>query len=46
MLTDRGWNAVQAAFDTIIEIETELEARLGRKGVVNLRKALADIAEL
>jgi DNA-binding MarR family transcriptional regulator len=46
MLTDRGWDAVQAAFDTIIEIETELEARLGRKGLVNLRKALADIAEL
>jgi DNA-binding MarR family transcriptional regulator len=45
VLTDLGYEAVQAAFDTIIGIEAELEALLGRSGLVRLRRALRRIVE-
>jgi DNA-binding MarR family transcriptional regulator len=45
-LTDLGYEAVQAANDTIIRIEAELEAALGRRGVVALRKALGQIPDI
>ena len=46
MLTPAGENALQDAFDTIIELETELERLLGRDGLLRLRRALRRIAEL
>src|SRR5262245_29384709 len=46
MLTELGYEAVQAAYDTIIRIEAELEAALGPRGVVALHRALAKIAEI
>ena len=46
VLTDLGYDALQAAFDTIIGIEAELEALLGRNGLLRLRSALRRIAEL
>jgi DNA-binding MarR family transcriptional regulator len=45
VLTDRGYEAVQAAFDTIMGIEAELEALLGRNGLLRLRRALHRIVE-
>ena len=45
VLTDLGNVALQDAFDTIIGIEAELEALLGRTGLLRLRKALHAIAE-
>jgi DNA-binding MarR family transcriptional regulator len=45
-LTDLGYDALQAAFDTIIGIERDLEALLGRTGLVRLRTALRRIAEV
>jgi len=44
VLTDRGYEALQAAFDVIIGIEEELEAELGRSGLVRFRRALRRIA--
>ena len=46
VLTDLGYDALQAAFDTIIGIEADLEALLGRNGLLRLRTALQRIAEL
>jgi hypothetical protein len=46
VLTDRGYDAVQAAFDTIIEIEAQLEEALGLDGLLQLRTALRKIAEI
>ena len=40
VLTDQGREAVQAAFDTIAEIEQRLEAVLGRASLVKLRATL------
>ena len=45
VITDQGNIALQAAFDTIIAIEGDLEALLGRTGLLRLRKALHKIAE-
>ena len=45
-LTDLGFDALQAAFDTIIGIETSLGSLLGRDGLLQLREALRLIAEL
>jgi DNA-binding MarR family transcriptional regulator len=44
-LTDRGYDALQAGFDTIIAIEADLEVLLGRPGLARLRTALRRIAE-
>jgi len=46
VLTDLGFEALQAAFDTIIRIETALELELGRAGLLQLRDALRLIAGL
>ncbi|MGR6964390.1 MarR family winged helix-turn-helix transcriptional regulator [Geodermatophilus sp. URMC 61] len=46
VLTDLGCDALQAAFDTIIGIEAELEGLLGRDGLRHLRTALRRISEL
>ncbi|WP_448620223.1 MarR family winged helix-turn-helix transcriptional regulator [Geodermatophilus sp. URMC 65] len=46
VLTDLGYDALQAAFDTIIGIEAELESLLGREGLLHLRGALSKIGEL
>jgi DNA-binding MarR family transcriptional regulator len=43
-LTDRGDDALQAGFDTIIGIEADLEVLLGRPGLARLRTALRRIA--
>ena len=45
MLTDLGYDAVQAAFDTIIGIEADLQAELGPTGLTRLQNALRRIAE-
>jgi DNA-binding MarR family transcriptional regulator len=45
VLTDLGYDALQAAFDTIIAVEADLEALLGRAGLVRLRRALRRVAE-
>ena len=45
VLTDLGNVALQDAFDTIIGIEAELEALLGRPGLLRFRKVLHAIAE-
>jgi DNA-binding MarR family transcriptional regulator len=45
-LTDLGYEALQAAFDTIIAIETELEELLGRNGLLRFRTALRRIAKI
>ena len=44
-LTDLGYDALQAAFDTIIGIESDLEDLLGRPGLTRLRTALRRLAE-
>jgi DNA-binding MarR family transcriptional regulator len=46
MLTPLGYEAVQAAYDTIIGIEADLEALLGRTGLARLRTALRRVATL
>jgi DNA-binding MarR family transcriptional regulator len=46
VLTDLGYDALQAAFDTIIEVESDLETLLGRDGLLRLRDALRRVAEL
>jgi DNA-binding MarR family transcriptional regulator len=46
MLTDLGYEALQAAFDTIITIENDLANLLGRDELLQLRNALRQIAEL
>jgi DNA-binding MarR family transcriptional regulator len=45
LLTDLGWDALQAAFDTILDIEAELQAELGQNGLARLQRALRRIAE-
>jgi DNA-binding MarR family transcriptional regulator len=45
VLTERGEAAVQAAFDTIIAVEADLEALLGRTGLTRLHTALRRIAQ-
>ena len=44
LLTDRGWAALQAAYDTIIDIEADLEAQLGRAGLARMQRTLRGIA--
>jgi DNA-binding MarR family transcriptional regulator len=46
VLTDLGYDALQAAFDTIIEIEAQLEEVLGLDELLQLRAALRKIAEI
>jgi DNA-binding MarR family transcriptional regulator len=46
VLTDRGFEALQDALDTIIDLEADLEAELGRAGLVRLRATLRRIAGL
>jgi DNA-binding MarR family transcriptional regulator len=46
VLTDSGYAALQAAFDTIIDLESELEALLGRDGLARFHRALHRIADL
>jgi DNA-binding MarR family transcriptional regulator len=46
VLTDLGYDALQAALDTIIGIEAELEGLLGREGLLQFRDALRKIAGL
>ena len=43
-LTDRGYQGIQAAYDTIAGIEDDLEALLGRPALLDLRRALRRIA--
>ena len=43
-LTDRGYQGIQAAYDTIAGIEDDLGALLGRRGLLDLRRALRRIA--
>jgi DNA-binding MarR family transcriptional regulator len=43
VLTDRGFDNLQATFDTIAGIEAELEGVLGRRGLVALRASLRAI---
>jgi hypothetical protein len=45
MLTDDGFDALQAAFDTILGIEAELQADLGPTGLARLQRALRRIAD-
>ncbi len=40
VLTDLGYDALQAAFDTILDIEAELLAELGAAGVRKMHRAL------
>ena len=44
MLTDLGFQALQAAFDTILEIEAELRAELGAGGLTKLQRGLRRLA--
>jgi DNA-binding MarR family transcriptional regulator len=46
VLTDLGYDAVQSAFDTIIGIEADLEAVLGRSRLLQLRKTLRQIMDM
>jgi DNA-binding MarR family transcriptional regulator len=46
ILTDLGYDALQAAFDTIIGIEAELETLLGREALLHFRDALRQVAGL
>lgn len=46
VLTDLGYQALQDAFDTIMGIEADLEALLGRDGLVQFRRVLGQVAEL
>jgi DNA-binding MarR family transcriptional regulator len=45
VLTDRGFDALQAAYDTIFGIEADLQAELGQNGLVRLQRVLRRIAE-
>ena len=44
VLTDLGFQALQAAFDTILDIEAELLAELGAGGLARLQRALRRLA--
>jgi DNA-binding MarR family transcriptional regulator len=44
VLTDLGYQALQAAFDTILAIEAELLAELGAGGLTRLQRALRRLA--
>jgi DNA-binding MarR family transcriptional regulator len=44
VLTDLGYQALQAAFDTILDIEAELLAALGAGGLAKLQRALRRLA--
>ena len=46
VLTDRGFDAVQDAFDTITGLEAQLEAELGHRTLVQLRNVLQRVADL
>ena len=46
VLTDRGFDAVQDAFDTITSLEAQLEAELGHRALVQLRNVLQRVADL
>jgi DNA-binding MarR family transcriptional regulator len=45
VLTDLGYDALQAAFDTILDIEAELVAELGAGGLATMQRALRRLAE-
>jgi DNA-binding MarR family transcriptional regulator len=45
MLTDLGYEALQAALDTIIAIEADLETQLGHNGLLRVQRALRRIAD-
>jgi DNA-binding MarR family transcriptional regulator len=44
VLTDLGYDALQAAFDAILDIEAELLAGLGTSGLARLHRVLTQIA--
>ena len=44
MLTGLGYDAVQAAYDTILDIEAELLAELGAGGLAKLQRVLRRLA--
>jgi DNA-binding MarR family transcriptional regulator len=44
MLTDLGYDALQAAFDAIIDIEAELLSALGAGGLAKLQRVLRRLA--
>ena len=44
MLTDLGYETLQAAFDTILEIEAELLSELGAGGLAKLQRVLRRLA--
>jgi DNA-binding MarR family transcriptional regulator len=44
MLTDLGYETLQAAFDTILDIEAELLAELGAGGLAKLQRVLRRLA--
>jgi hypothetical protein len=44
MLTDLGYEALQAAFDTILDIEAELLSELGAGGLAKLQRVLRRLA--
>jgi DNA-binding MarR family transcriptional regulator len=46
VLTELGYEALQAAFDTIIDLEAELEALLGRDQLLRFRAVLRQVAEV
>jgi DNA-binding MarR family transcriptional regulator len=43
-ITDLGYRGIQDAYDTIAGIEDELAALLGRRGLLDLRRALRRVA--
>ena len=44
MLTDLGYDTLQAAFDTILDIEAELLSELGAGGLAKLQRVLRRLA--
>ena len=44
MLTDLGYDTLQAAYDTILDIEAELLAELGAGGLAKLQRSLRRLA--
>ena len=45
VLTELGHEALQVAFDTIIDLEVELEALLGRDQLLRFRAVLRQVAD-
>jgi DNA-binding MarR family transcriptional regulator len=43
-ITDLGYRGIQDAYDTIAGIEDDLAARLGRRRLLDLRRALRRVA--